>query len=130
MHSCGAVLSVPLLSIARILLTRADHPLAKQLLHIIRESNTVDEMSIIRGKMRKGGGAPSTLLYLSRGAIEGLVGGIGHRSGSSAGAAPFSSRDGSEDRASAQAEQPTALPPGLAHEGGDSAEDLQASVQP
>ena len=124
MHSCGAVLSVPLLSIARIMLTRADHPLAKQLLHIIRESNTVDEMSVIRGKMRKGGGAPSTLLYLSRGAIEGLVGGLG-RSASSTDSAPFDSRDGSE-----RASVPAALPPGLAQESGDSAEDLQASVQP
>ena len=122
MHSCGAVLSVPLLSIARIMLTRADHPLAKQLLHIIRESNTVDEMSVIRGKMRKGGGAPSTLLYLSRGAIEGLVGGLG-RSASSTDSAPFDSRDG-------RASVPAALPPGLAQESGDSAEDLQASVQP
>ena len=125
MHSCGAVLSVPLLSIARIMLTRADHPLAKQLLHIIRESNTVDEMSVIRGKMRKGGGAPSTLLYLSRGAIEGLVGGLGNRSASSTDSAPFDSRDGSE-----RASVPAALPPGLAQESGDSAEDLQASVQP
>ena len=124
MHSCGAVLSVPLLSIARIMLTRADHPLAKQLLHIIRESNTVDEMSVIRGKMRKGGGAPSTLLYLSRGAIEGLVGGLG-RSAISTDSAPFDSRDGSE-----RASVPAALPPGLAQESGDSAEDLQASVQP
>lgn len=35
---CGAVLSVPLLAIIRIVLTRADHPLAKRLLHLIREN--------------------------------------------------------------------------------------------
>jgi AI-2 transport protein TqsA len=36
---CGAILSVPLLAILRIILQRTDHPLAKRLLAVIRESH-------------------------------------------------------------------------------------------
>ena len=38
----GAVLSVPMLAVIRILLTRADHPMAKRVLHVIRENNSID----------------------------------------------------------------------------------------
>jgi hypothetical protein len=39
----GAILSVPMLAIQKILLTKANHPLAKTVLAMIREDQTVDE---------------------------------------------------------------------------------------
>ena len=40
---CGAVLSVPLLGVMKILLDAADFPMAKGILRIIREDNSIDE---------------------------------------------------------------------------------------
>ena len=48
----GAVLSVPLLAATKIALEEADHPMAKMILRIIRESAAVDD-SVEQGKSRK-----------------------------------------------------------------------------
>ena len=39
----GAILSVPLLGVTKLLLDEADHPLAKVVLHVIRADNSIDE---------------------------------------------------------------------------------------
>ena len=44
----GAVLSVPLLAIGRVVLQRTDHPLAKRLLHIIRETAKDELLEMLR----------------------------------------------------------------------------------
>lgn len=48
----GAVLSVPLLAAMKIALEEADHPMAKMVLRIIRESATIDD-AVEQGKSRK-----------------------------------------------------------------------------
>ena len=45
----GAILSVPLLGAQKILLDAADYPLAKRMLHLMREDNTVEELIEARG---------------------------------------------------------------------------------
>jgi hypothetical protein len=39
----GAILSVPLLGVTKLLLAQADYPLAKQALNVIREDNSIEE---------------------------------------------------------------------------------------
>merc|ERR1711988_318705 len=43
----GAILSVPLLGIQKIMLSHANHPLAKTVLAMIREDPTIDELAEI-----------------------------------------------------------------------------------
>ena len=45
----GAILSVPLLGAQKILLDAADYPLAKRMLHLMREDNSVEELIEARG---------------------------------------------------------------------------------
>jgi predicted PurR-regulated permease PerM len=46
----GAILSVPLLGVTKLLLAEADYPLAKQALNVIREDNSIEEsLEISRG---------------------------------------------------------------------------------
>jgi predicted PurR-regulated permease PerM len=49
----GAVLSVPLLGVMKILLDAADYPLAKQMLNLIREDNTLDEEGMTRAMIKE-----------------------------------------------------------------------------
>ena len=40
----GAILSVPLLGATKIILDNTDYPLAKRVLHLMREDNTIEEL--------------------------------------------------------------------------------------
>lgn len=50
---CGAMLSVPLLGVMKILLDEADYPLAKRMLTLIREDSTLDEEKMAREMIKE-----------------------------------------------------------------------------
>ena len=50
---CGAILSVPLLGVMKVLLDEADYPLAKQMLTLIREDSTVDEEAMMTAMVKE-----------------------------------------------------------------------------
>jgi predicted PurR-regulated permease PerM len=50
---CGAVLSVPMLGVMKILLDETDYPLAKRLLGLMREDSTIDEEAMSRAMVRE-----------------------------------------------------------------------------
>ena len=51
---CGAILSVPLLGATKVLLDDSDHPMAKQILYLIKEDNSIEELVEGRGFDRDG----------------------------------------------------------------------------
>lgn len=63
----GAVLSVPLLGVMKILLDDTDYPLAKRFLALMREDSTIDEEKISREMIRQLAGYQQEHAYLVAG---------------------------------------------------------------
>jgi hypothetical protein len=84
---CGAILSVPMLGVMKIMLDAADYPMAKHLLSVIREDATVDEGAEMRKAVQKLAGWKLENRYAVHG---------GARSGGRSGSAGHKKSDGGD----------------------------------